>query len=153
MRRALVYAVVGVCLLVNFSWAGPPNRAGSGAAYQRIICVVPLIGAGTLDDPKRPLFTPVAGRTSTDPELSSLPVSKGFKEPPAIVAYQSLVSDDGQSAIVEYVARDRATFGPLLTNNSIKIFDRQTTKAADLIRELRKFKKDFNLRQLKAGTL
>ena len=153
MRHALVCALAGVCLFTNVSWSGPRDRAGAGAIYERIVCVVPMIGAGTLDDPKRPLFTPIAGKNSSDLALDPLKKSKGFIQPPVIVAYHSMPTDDGHSAIVEFVARDRAAFEQIFTNGSVKVFDRQNTKAIDLLKELRKFKKDFDLTQLEAGTL
>ena len=62
MRTLLLRATVGVCLFLSLLTAGPKGNAGP--LYERIICVVPLVGAGTLDDPKRPLFAPVAGDAS-----------------------------------------------------------------------------------------
>ena len=52
MRTLLLRATVGVCLFLSLLTAGPKGNAGP--LYERIICVVPLVGAGTLDDPKRP---------------------------------------------------------------------------------------------------
>lgn len=34
------------------------RRVDPRNAYQRIICIVPLVGKGTADDPKRPQYAP-----------------------------------------------------------------------------------------------
>jgi len=36
------------------------HRADPKNLYERLICVVPMIGAGTHEDPRRPLFAPVS---------------------------------------------------------------------------------------------
>ncbi len=78
MRSLALRMLAGVCLLTTLGFSGP--RSG-GALYERIICVVPMVGAGTLDDPKRPMFAPVAEQhPSAEPKKS-----KGFADPPAII--------------------------------------------------------------------
>ncbi len=103
--RYLLRTLVGVCLLTGTCLSAP---SAGGPIYQRVICVVPMVGSGTLADPKRPLFSPVAGE---QPSIV-LKKSKGFTDAPVIVGYHSVLSDDGQRAIVEFVARDRAAFAP-----------------------------------------
>jgi hypothetical protein len=69
--------------------------------HERIIAVVPLIGAGTYADPRRPLFAPD---------------SKDLHNPNGIHSYRWEASDDGRHAIVEFVARDRAALLPILND-------------------------------------
>ena len=57
--------------------------------------MVPIIGAGTADDPRRPLYSPVAG-------------SQGSKQGSDILAFASQISDDGKFALIELIGRNRA---------------------------------------------
>ena len=102
----------------------PQNR------YERLVCVVPMIGAGTAEDPRRPQFTP-AGPAESTPFLS----------------YSYLPSDDGQMALVEFVAADAAAFDAILANTDarIKKFRKGAAKKRDVEAEFRKYRKNFNL--------
>lgn len=126
------------------------SHADPTTSYQRVICVVPMVGAGTLDDPKRPLFAPVSSLAAAEEAKPS----KGFAEPAAIIAYHSVVTDSGNEAIVEFVARDRAAFAPLFeakNHNLIQLFDRAHLKHEDVLQELRKVKKNFDFSMLRVG--
>ncbi len=149
MRSAALRILAGVCLFTSLGLAGP--RSVSGALYERIICVVPMVGAGTLDDPKRPMFAPVAGQMPAERQKKS----KGFADPPVIIGYRSVMADDGQTAIVEFVARDRAAFRPILQSNdaSVRVFDPQKIAADTLLEQLRLLKKDFDLSAFAEGGL
>ena len=150
MLSPLLRALVGACLFVSLSVAGPHSDPAS--AYQRIICVVPMIGAGTLEDPKRPMFTPVVGAAPSQ----DVTTSKGFSDPAVIVAYHSVLSDDGNSAIVEFVARDRAAFRAIFAakrQNQVEIFERINNQRADVLAELRKIKRTFDFSMLRVGAL
>ena len=150
MRPLLLRATVGVCLFLSLLTAGPKGNAGP--LYERIICVVPLVGAGTLDDPKRPLFAPVAGDASQ--ALPSHSKSKGFLDPATIVSYQSVLTDDGKQAIVMFVARDRAALQPILGNNlGLQVFDLRSTSPDTLLKALRLMKKNFDLTVFLGGAL
>ena len=150
MRNLLLRATVGVCLFTGLLPSAPKGNAGP--IYERIICVVPLVGAGTLDDPKRPLFAPVAGAS----QQAILPgkKSKGFLDPAAIVSYQSVLTDDGTQAIVEFVARDRAALQPILGNRlGVPVFDLRDASLEAMLTALRQVKKNFSLSMLQGGTL
>lgn len=150
MRTLLLRATVGVCLLTGLLPAAP--KGNSVPLYERVICVVPLVGTGTLDDPKRPLFAPVIGAASE--AFATGKKSKGFLDPATIVSYQSVPTDDGLQAIVEFVARDRAAFQPVLGNNAgIKVFDLRNTSLDTLLKELRKVKQNFDLAAFLGGVL
>jgi hypothetical protein len=68
-----------------------------------------MTGAGTNADPKRPAYAPLTRTSPTAPQSG-------------IIAYSHQVSDDGKYALVEYVARDRSAFAPILADKSIKVF-------------------------------
>jgi hypothetical protein len=97
-------------LLVSIpAWS--QRKVDPANSYHRVICVVPLIGSGTWEDPKRPMFTPTSSQ-----------LGRGKS---GILAYYHELSDDGQSAIVVFVAVDRASLQPILTATapSVKVFD------------------------------
>jgi len=144
--RYLLRTLVAVCLLTGTCLSAP---SAGGPIYQRVICVVPMVGSGTLADPKRPLFSPVAGE---QPSIV-LKKSKGFTDAPVIVGYHSVLSDDGQRAIVEFVARDRAAFAPLLQKigSAVQVFLPGQISQNDLLNELQKVKKNFDLSSFLAG--
>jgi hypothetical protein len=124
--------------------------SAGGGIYERLICVVPIVGTGTVDDPKRPMFVPLPGHAAADARPS-----KGFSDPPAIVGFHSVLSDDGQSAIVEFIARDRAAFKPILAQPANLLFsaDPHLQPSATLLQQLRKFNKNFNLASFLRGGL
>src|SRR5262245_37593218 len=74
--------------------------------HERLVAVVPMIGKGTLDDPRRPAYTP------GPPQKGQPPTNSG------IIAFSYVMADDGVHAIVEFVARDRAAFAPILADRS-----------------------------------
>jgi hypothetical protein len=67
--------------------------------------------------------------------------------PTAIISFSWQPTDDGKSAIVEFVARDRAAFAPILADPQLtgKVFERGKAARADIERELKKHKKDLDL--------
>ncbi len=108
--------------------------------YERLICVVPMVGAGTPEDPRRPLYAPVPG---------------GEPSPDGIVAFGYIESDDGLQAVVELVARNRAAFKAIFEENrsDVRIFEKGKAKKDDIEREFKKYKKDFDLDELAVGVL
>jgi hypothetical protein len=99
--------------------------------YERIMVVVPMTGTGSWTDPKRPLFAP-----------ATLP-------PPGtrtgILAYSFQSSDDGQLALVEFVARDKSAFRTLLADPRIvKSFQKGKHTRNEIEKEFKKHKKDFD---------
>jgi hypothetical protein len=150
MRFAISHTLLGVCLLVQLGFSAPP--AAPTARYERIICVVPLVGTGTYHDPRRPMFTPPLGSAAT-----ALPGgaarSLGFLDPAQVLGYASVLTDDGQHAIVQFVARDRAAFRPMLTAdpNLVQVFERGRLPGPALLQQLQKLKKHFTFQSLEVG--
>ena len=142
----LLRTLLGVCLLAGAVFSAP--NPASGPIYQRVICVVPMTGTGTLSDATRPLFAPVAGAQPS----TVLKKSKGFAVAPVIVGYHSVLSDDGKSAIVEFFAQDRAAFTPLLKGGSgVQVLDPTKVSPQDLQTQLQKVKQKFDLTAFLAG--
>ena len=115
--------VLLVGLFVAAGWAQAARTGGSG---ERMLVVVPMVGAGTWEDPRRPALVREAG-----------------------VAFRYQVSDDGQTAIVEVSPR-----GPLdwkRVEESIrkepraKVFRPSKDKQDDVVFELKQLKKDFSI--------
>ena len=61
----------------------PQQKVSPGNSYHRVLAVVPVVGKGTWNDPKRPMFA-AAAASSTDRT--------------GIIAFQQQLSDDGQFA-------------------------------------------------------
>ncbi len=112
--------------------ASAQHKVDPRNAYERLICIVPIIGAGTPLDPRRPLYAPSPGQLRT---------------PDDVLSFASVVSDDGRFAIVELVARDRAAFKRILDDgrDDVTIFQKGQSKRSEIERECRKHKKDFSL--------
>jgi hypothetical protein len=83
--------------------------------YERLLCVVHMVGSGTADDPRRPAYAPL-------PPTPGAQLSRD-----GIIAYTFQLSDDGNFALVEFVAVDRKAFRDLLadTDPQIKVPQRR----------------------------
>ena len=107
------------------------HRVDPSNTYNRVVAVVPMIGAGTPQDPKRPQYAP-------------WPIQKDGSAT-AILSYSHVISDDGRFALVEFVARDRKAFQAILADKTIQVFEKGKDRKEDIERELKKFKGDFDL--------
>jgi hypothetical protein len=105
------------------------HRVDPRNSYNRIICVVPLVGKGTPVDPKRPMYAP-------------WPRSE---DPNGIIAFTFEPSDDGQFAVVEFVARTRAAFQTILSDASITTFEKGKAAKADVETAVKKVRKNFDM--------
>jgi len=87
-----------------------PRRLAPENAYARVYCILPMVGSGTLADPKRPMFAPL-------PPTPTAPLDRT-----GIIAFQFQVSDDGNFALAEFVAVTRTGLAPILTSNNPNVF-------------------------------
>ena len=145
MRVRLWRATVGVCWFVVLGvWSRESARA---ASPERVICVVPLTGSGTLADPRRPLFVSMGQLSEEDPDNSKHALSSER------IAFHSILTDDGQHAILEFVAPPRALRKEILAADptTVRVFEQNKISAPVLQEELRKYKKDFDLKSFHAG--
>lgn len=128
---------------------------------ERIVVVVPMIGKGTIDDPIRPKYTPVAmtfalreklrKEGKLEPEREKSEKEKFEDEKKRIGAYSYVVADDGKRAIVEFVARDKAAFAEILADSQIRAVAKTKIGDALELEELRKVKKGFELKDLRTA--
>ncbi len=93
-----------------------------------------MVGRGTPDDPRRPLFAPL-------PRPGAAPSRDG------IIAFSFQTSEDGKLALVELVAPNRAAFAAILADRrlDVKVFEKGKARRDDIEREFRKHKRDFQL--------
>lgn len=107
------------------------QRVDQRNMYERVLAVVPLIGSGTSADPKRPTYAP------TPSAIDSTSRS-------GILAFTHVVSDDGNFALVEFVAKDRSAFKDILADNSIRAFLKGRDRIEDALAVFKTHKKDFD---------
>jgi hypothetical protein len=106
------------------------RRTDPRNSYYRVIAVVPLI-AGANGAAAWPKHVPTAL-----PEGSSAP---------AIIAFASELSDDGQHAVVELVGVNRAALADVLADKSILAFEKSRVSQQEIEAAVRAFRKDFSL--------
>ena len=125
------------CLLVSVALLCAQRRVDPRNTYHRIICVLPMVGAGTAEDPRRPQYAPwhPAGtlKPGTQPAANE------------IIGFTQVPTDDGKAVIAEFVARDRSAFKAILADSSLKIFEKGVQTQDEIESALRLFKKDFVL--------
>jgi hypothetical protein len=84
---------------------------------------------GTAVDPKRPEYAPWPASTN----------------PAGIIGFSFLPSDDGKSAIAEFVALHRAAFQALFNDKSITVFEKGVASKATIEAAIQQHRKNFNL--------
>jgi hypothetical protein len=135
LRLAAILLAVATCLPAQ-------HKVDTRQLYERLYAVVPLsAGKGTWSDPKRPMYAPSPAQMN--------PASRT-----GIIGFTHVVSDDGQFALVEFVARDAKAFDHILAdinsnlnnnvNSNVKAFRKGQDKPEDIEAEFRKHKKDFS---------
>ena len=137
MPHKVVLCLVALICLIPKSFAQQPVAPEN--LHERVWAVVPMIGTGTAEDPKRPAYVPAPPPPGKEPA------------PSAFLGFASVISDDGKTALVEFVARDKSFFKDLLadTRPSVKVFVKGQATRADVETEFRKVKSTFSLEQLR----
>lgn len=103
--------------------------------HERMIAVVPVIGSGTYEDPRRPLFAPAPGQTV-----------------PGMISFSWKPSDDGKLAIVEYVMQSKEALQAIQSDaRVVKAFEKGKSRLAEMETELRKYRKDYRFRKVLDG--
>jgi hypothetical protein len=121
-----------LCLLSGALTAGAQPQVDAKNLHERIVAVVPLTGAGTYADPKRPAFVPAG--------------AAGAGTAAGWVSWSWQPTDDGKMAIVELAARNPAAIREVLRDARIvAAFEKRKAKRGDVEREIRKYRKDFSL--------
>lgn len=81
----LIVPAVLLCLFSHQLWGAPP-RTNPLEAGEHLIAVVPMVGSGTIDDPKRPMFAPARQDIAT---------AVANHQSPAILQSHFVMTDDG----------------------------------------------------------
>jgi hypothetical protein len=138
----MLRAVALLLLFMNALFA--QNRVSPEMMYHRVWAVVPLIGSGKPDDPKRPMFVPA-------PAEQAAKARKGDRS--GIIGYSMQLSDDGNFALVEFVGATPADLKFIVNSQApgVKAFERGTAKKEDIEAEFKKHKAAFALSSLTAG--
>jgi hypothetical protein len=135
VRRAVMPVV---CLLAAVGAAFAQHSVDPGSMYARIYAIVPMIGSGTWDDPKRPMFAPVPQQTTPGTRTG-------------IIAFNHVESDDGNFALIEIVAATRPGLALITAQmnaaavSGLQIFDRSTTSTATVQSAFQLLKKNFDI--------
>jgi len=132
MRDAIRAVAVLAGLSAVIASLSGQQKISPRQTYERVMAVMPLVGLGTVEDPKRPMFAPAP--------KSVTPASRT-----GIIGFTYVLSDDGKSALCEFVARDRASLNGILTAPSVKSFVKGVHPQAAIEAEFKKYKKDFDI--------
>ena len=132
LRLAAILLTVATCLPAQ-------HKVDTRQLYERLYCVLPFIGTGSWASPKRPMYAPSPAQMN--------PASRT-----GIIGFTHVLSDDGQFALVEFVARDASAFQHILAdinanlnvNVNVRAFSKGKDKREDIEAEFRKHKKDFS---------
>jgi hypothetical protein len=110
---------------------------------ERLLVIVPMVGAGTAQDPRRPLFMPLGAR----------PLVANQNERPPILNSRFELSDDGKTAILLLTAQRREAFQEVRTSGraDIQIFEVGKDKKEDIQAAFRRHKRDFDLMKFVEG--
>jgi hypothetical protein len=107
----------------------------AGLLHHRVLAVVPIVGKGTFDDPKRPMFAPIPSQ--------QVPTDRS-----GVIAYQHLVSDDGKFALVEFVFASHPALTQVLSaaaaEPNAKAFERGKHTQAEIEGAFKQYKKSFS---------
>jgi len=145
-KRGSVFAILLMCWLVVPIVA--QQRVSPNHRHERIRCVVPMVGSGSYDDPRHPAFV----SPQADNSAESLNPSDESSGKVPLLSYSYQLSDDGQFALVEFVALDKSAFDEIkaeAARQGFKVFEDGKQKKSDILREFRKYKKnyDFNMQE------
>jgi hypothetical protein len=99
-----------------------------------------MVGSGTWDDPKRPMYAPAPQQMTPGSRTG-------------IIAFNQVQSDDGNFALIEIVAASRPQLAQITTpmnaqlsgTQGFQFFDRSTTSAATVQSAFQLLKKNFDI--------
>jgi hypothetical protein len=135
MVRVIALALISVYAL------SAQGRVPKEFAYHKVWAVVPIIGTGTPDDPRRPMFVPSPAESKRTADA---------KQRPNVLAYSMQFSDDGTKALVEFTGVNPAALKFIVEskNPNVKAFERGKAKKEDIEAEFQKYKRNFKLDSL-----
>jgi hypothetical protein len=109
------------------------HRVDPSQMYHRVYARVPLVGSGKLGDEVRPMFVPTLSQLSKDHS--------------GILAWQMQMSDDGKTALVEFVGATPKDLQAIIGSKDpdVKVFERGKHSQDEIEGEFKKYKKNFSL--------
>lgn len=133
MRMSIILMLVGMIGAAMPGFAQP--QVAPENRYERVLAVVPMVGEGSYQDPRRPMFAPVAGAGAER-------ASQGLE----ILEFTYQLSDDGKFALVEFVALHNKKLESVLnaSEKNVTAFRRGRATKAEIEAEFRKHKRDFD---------
>ena len=149
-----VFLLVGLSYVSLVTTALSQQRLGLNLSYERLLAVVPMVGAGTYEDPRRPKYAPTGSLhiPQVDPGDGAQPNSEAIQPVrTGILGFTFVLSDDSQFALVQFVAASKADLKEILADSSVKSFVKGKTRRVDIETEFRKFKSDINLDRLEVS--
>ena len=123
--------------------------------YHHVWAVVPLVGKGSKDDPKRPMFSPSRGEQKARADKAK--ASKGNPnariddgDTPAVLGFTMVLTDDKKSAIVEFVGLNSQSMTSITHSNEkgVITFEQGKANKNDIEKEFQKYKAGFTLDML-----
>ena len=142
MRMTLSVAFILAFGLVLPAMAQP--RVSPDHLYERVFAVVRMVGSGTWEDPRRPEYAPNPGTKFRQPGVQSEAGEGGDSR--GIIGFSYQVSDDGNYALVEFIATEVRFLQPLLDDRraDIKVFRLGRATKQEVETEFRRHKSDFS---------
>ena len=128
-------------LLLLMSTLFGQNRVSPEMMYHRVFAIVPLIGSGKPDDPRRPMFTP-------SPAEQAAKFKNGDRT--GVIGYSMQLSDDGKSALVEFMGENPSELKFIVNSQAAGViaFERGTATKEQIQAAFQKYKAGFTLSTL-----
>lgn len=128
--------VLGILLTTSVVNCFGQHAVDATQRYHRLICLVHLTGSGKKGDPNRPEYVPGPA---------------DMADRSGIIAWSSMVSDDGKMALIQVVAVDRNAFKAILADKrpEVKVFEIGVDSRDTIEKEMGKHKSGFTLDALK----
>ena len=139
-----VVAALATVLVVSPAFAQMRHKPVATDAHQHIFAIVPIVGTGTMADPKRPMFAAAEGVKPALPAAShSLAITA---QRTGIIGYHAQISDDGKSALVEFIAPSVSDFKEILgsSDSRVRVFQRGVHGKDEIEAAFKTVKKDFS---------
>jgi hypothetical protein len=135
----MLRCVVLLLLLINTLFA--QNRVSREMMYHRVWAIVPLIGSGKPDDPKRPMFAPTLAEQTAK-------LKNGDRS--GVIGFSMQVSDDGKSALVEFIGEKPSELKFIVNSQAagVMVFERGIATKAQIEAAFQKYKAGFTLNSL-----
>jgi hypothetical protein len=111
-----------------------------------VFAVVPIIGTGTPSDPKRPMFAPAQGVQAVALPIGNGPTTAAATPRSGIIGYHMELSDDGNQAVVEFMAVSKADLQAILTtvDSRVQVFVKGEQTRDAVLAAFQAVKKDFS---------